>query len=64
MLINPTILEAAPITPIGVFRAQLFATTPILRLATSTALLGEDLNRIADSVFFLGHQTMPFSLRY
>jgi len=55
MLTFPTILEAAAITPVGIFRAQLLGTTPVFGLVPTTALLGEDLHRVADSVFLCSH---------
>lgn len=69
MLTFPTLLEAAPIAPIGVLRAQLLAPTTIDWLIPSTAPLGEDLHGVANRVFLLSHYVVPvseaaFSSRY
>jgi len=69
MLTVPTSLEVAAIASIGILRAQLFAAAPIFRPATPPALLGEDVNRVAERVFLLSHYATPalaaaFSCKY
>ena len=70
MLTVPTSLEASAIASIGILRAQLFASAPILRLISTPALLGEDFHRIANCVFLLSHcyanpaLAAAFSCRY
>lgn len=62
MLTFPTSLEAAPVSPVGILRAQLFTAAPVFRLASPTALLCEDFHRIADCIFLLRHYAAPASL--
>ncbi len=69
MLTVPTSLEVPAIASICILRAQLFAAAPILRLASTPALLGEDINGIAEEVFLLCHRAIPaleaaFSCKY
>ena len=55
MLTVPTSLEVPAIASIGILWAKLLASTPILRLVATPALLGEDFHRVADCVFLLSH---------
>ena len=55
MLTIPTLSEAASVALVGVLRTQLLASTPILRLIPAPALLGEDLDGLANCVFLLDH---------
>lgn len=69
MLTVPTSLEVPAIASVGILRAQLFAAPPIFWLATPPALLGEDINGVAERVFLLLHYAIPaleaaFSCKY
>lgn len=69
MLTVPTSLEVPAIASIGILWAKLLASTPILRLVATPALLGEDVNGVAEKVFLLCHRAMPafaaaFSCKY
>ena len=69
MLTVPTSLEVSAIASVGILRAQLFAASPILRLISTPALLGEDVNGVAEKVFLLCHRSIPafaaaFSCKY
>ena len=69
MLTVPTSLEVSAIASVGILRAKLFAAAPIFRLATPPALLGEDINGVAEKVFLLCHRAIPafaaaFSCKY
>ena len=69
MLTVPTSLEVPAIASIGILRAQLLTATPVFRLIATPALLGEDVNGVAEKVFLLCHRAMPafaaaFSCKY